>query len=144
MNLFLFLISMVIWIAFGIGLFRVLKNQSSPDWKRYKRLKRSGKAVHGTIVDYVMKKDGDGMSFYYPVIEFSTESDQIIRFTHGIGYGVMKKRTERFVVWYDQANPEDCVVDLRLGGILGYVELFIILPLIYLSIGAVIAFYFWG
>ncbi len=80
--------------------------------KRYSFLQRSLR-TQGTVVDQHKKTGSNFSTFYYPVVEFRTESNEKVRFTGGAGNsgGPQIATGSTVDVVYDPADPSQARIN---------------------------------
>jgi hypothetical protein len=76
-------------------------------WRKRNWLYKYGNRATGQIVDYAVSKDVDGVVYYHPVVEFKTDSGEMLRSQLKIGNPRKEKADKKVLIYYDNNNPDE-------------------------------------
>ncbi|NCC31233.1 MAG: DUF3592 domain-containing protein [Chloroflexia bacterium] len=82
-------------------------------WLRAHRMYSTWKSVNGMVTKVVSHSISSSDFHYYPVIEFQTKTGKSVIFESELGfYPAKHKQGQQVLVWYDEVNPDNAMLDL--------------------------------
>ena len=79
------------------------------------RFSREASKADGTVVDIETSTDSDGDTMYYPVVEYVSGGDQLIRFRAGVGTSWQLYAVgDTVAVLYSPEDPESARIDAKM------------------------------
>lgn len=83
-------------------------------WVRAHRKYSTWKSVSGMVTKVVSHSISSSDFHYYPVVKFQTKTGKIVSFESELGfYPAKHKQGQQVSVWYDEANPDNAMLNLE-------------------------------